>query len=82
MQKRQISQKISSNHLLILKQRKVLKCFPSHGFEIKDKLCVSRLNTSSKYKEKLRKIKNAEKSKNEEEKIDALLSNKEEIKHQ
>ena len=40
------------------------------------------LNTSSKYNENLREIKNAEKSKNEEEKIDALLSNIEETKRQ
>ena len=39
-----------------------------HGSEIKDKLCVSCLNTSSKYKENLKEIKNAEKN-NEEEKL-------------
>ena len=53
-----------------------------HGFEIKDELRVSCLNASCKYKENLKEIKNAEKSKNEEEKIDALLSNIEEIKRQ
>ena len=52
------------------------------GFEIKCSLRVSCLNTSSKYKENLKEIKNAEKSKNEEGKIDALLSNIEEIKRQ
>ena len=52
-----------------------------HGFETKDELCVSCLNASSKYKENLKEIKNTEKSKNEEETIDALLSNIE-IKHQ
>ena len=52
-----------------------------HGFETKDELCVSCLNASSKYKENVKEIKNTEKSKNEEEKIDALLSNIE-IKHQ
>ena len=40
------------------------------------------LNASCKYKENLKEIKNAEKSKNEEEEIDALLSNIEEIKRQ
>ena len=61
----------------------VIKRTP-HGFEIKDKLLVSSVNASSKYKENLKEIKNAEKSKNEEEKIkiDALLSNIEEIKCQ
>ena len=53
-----------------------------HGCEIKVEFRVSCLNTASKYKENLRKIKNAEKSKNEEEKIDALLRNIEQIKHQ
>ena len=53
-----------------------------HGFEIKDELRVCCLNTSSKYNENLREIKNAEKSKNEEEKIDALLSNIVETKRQ
>ena len=52
------------------------------GFEIKCNLRVSCLNTSSKYKENLKEIKNAEKSKNEEEKISAPLSNIEDIKHQ
>ena len=52
-----------------------------HSFETKDELCVSCLNASSKYKENLKEIKNTEKSKNEEETIDALLSNIE-IKHQ
>ena len=52
-----------------------------HGFETKDELCVSCLNASSKYKENLKETKNTEKSKNEEETIDALLSNIE-IKHQ
>ena len=52
------------------------------GFEIKDDFRVSFLNASSKYKENLREIKNAEKSKNEEEKADALLTNIEEIKCQ
>ena len=45
----------------------VIKRTP-HGFEIKDKLLVSSLNASSKYKENLKGIKNAEKSKNEEKK--------------
>ena len=53
-----------------------------HGFEFKDELRVSCLKASSKYKENLKEIKNAEKSKNEEEKIDALLSNMKEIKCQ
>ena len=53
-----------------------------HGFEIKYELHVSCLKASSKYKENLREIKNAEKSKNEEEKIHALLSNIKEIKCQ
>ena len=39
-------------------------------------------NISSEYKENLKEIKNAGKSKNEEEKIHALLSNVEEIKRQ
>ena len=39
-------------------------------------------NASCKYKENLKEIKNAEKSKNEEEKIGAPLSNIEDIKHQ
>ena len=52
-----------------------------HGFETKDELCVSCLNASSKYKENFKELKNTEKSKNEEETIDALLSNIE-IKHQ
>ena len=43
---------------------------------------MSCLNTFCKYKESLKEIKNAEKIKNEEEKIDALLSNIEEIKCQ
>ena len=41
---------------------------------------MSCVNAFSKYKKNLKEIKNAEKSKNEEEKIDALLSNIEEIK--
>ena len=53
-----------------------------HGFEIKGELRLSCLNASSKCKENLKEIKNAEKSKNEEEKIDALLSNIKEIKRQ
>ena len=53
-----------------------------HGFETKDELCVSCLNVSSKYKENLKEIKNTEKSKNEEETIDAVLSNIAEIKRQ
>ena len=53
-----------------------------HGFETKDELCVSCLNASSKYKENLKEIKNTEKSKNEEETIDAVLSNIAEIKRQ
>ena len=57
----------------------VTKRSPS-GFEIKGELFVSYLNASSKYKENLKEIKNGEKSKNEEEKIKALLSNIEEIK--
>ena len=59
----------------------VTKSLP-HGFEIKDELRVSCPNASPKYNENLREIKNAEESKNEEEKIDALLSNIEEIKCQ
>ena len=72
---------------LIVAQRKVYdhlsvtKSSP-HGFEIKDELHVSCLNASSKYKENLREMKNAEKSKNEEEKTNALLNNIEEIKCQ
>ena len=53
-----------------------------HGFETKDELCVSCLNASSKYKENFKELKNTEKSKNEEETIDALLSNIAEIKRQ
>ena len=43
---------------------------------------MSCLNASCKYKENLKEIKNAEKNKNEEEKINAFLSNIEEIKCQ
>ena len=43
---------------------------------------MSCLNASSKYKENFKEIKNTEKSKNEEETIDALLSNIAEIKRQ
>ena len=50
----------------------VIKRTP-HGFEIKDKLLVSSLNASSKYKENLKEIKNAEKSKNEEKKSKSML---------
>ena len=53
-----------------------------HGFEIKDELRVSCLKASSKYKENLKERRKAEKSKNEEEKIDALLSNIKELKCQ
>ena len=53
-----------------------------HGFEINNKLRVRCLNAYSKYKENLKEIKNAEKSKNEDEKIDAFLSNIEKIKRQ
>ena len=113
MQNKQISQKISSNHLLILKQRmdvlesndlfvftlshgqtQIERGFnvnagllvenltsslivaqrrvydhlsfnkrSPHGFEIKDELCVSCPNAPSKYKENLKEIKYAEKSK-------------------
>ena len=49
-----------------------------HGFEINNELRVRCLNAYSKYKENLKEIKNAEKSKNEEEKIDTPLSNIEE----
>ena len=70
-----VAQRRDYDHLSVTKSS-------PHGFEIKDELRVSCLNTSSKYKENPREIKNAEKSKNEEEKIDALLSNIEEIKRQ
>ena len=70
-----VAQRRDYDHLSVTKSS-------PRGFEIKDELRVSCLNTSSKYKENPREIKNAEKSKNEEEKIDALLSNIEEIKRQ
>ena len=49
-----------------------------HGFEINNELRARCLNAYSKYKENLKEIKNAEKSKNEEEIIDTPLSNIEE----
>ena len=70
-----VTQTRVNDHLLVTKSS-------PHGFEIEGELRLSCLNASSKCKENLKEIKNAERSKNEEEKIDALLSNIKEIKHQ
>ena len=70
-----VTQRRVNDHLSVTKSS-------PHGFEIKGELRLSCLNASSKCKENLKEIKNAERSKNEEEKIDALLSNIKEIERQ